>query len=78
MLATTRATIPSLFVRYVVSMKGTVSENFIVLTSKKCTYFGLAPYFILFSAIMSESDLKQQNIYNFISTVLAKRLGLPC
>jgi len=28
-------------------MKGTVSKTFIVLTSKKCTYFGLAPLFYL-------------------------------
>jgi len=42
MLVITRANIPSLFVRFVLSMNGTVSENFIVLTSKKCTDFGLA------------------------------------
>jgi len=40
-------------------MKGSVLENLIVLTFKKCTYFGLAS---LFSAIISESDLKQQTI----------------
>jgi len=28
-------------------MKGTVFENFIVLTSEKCAYFGLASLFYL-------------------------------
>jgi len=47
MFAITRATIPSLFVRFVLGMKGTVLENFIALISKKCTYFGLVSKFCL-------------------------------
>jgi len=34
-----------------------VLENFAVLTFKKCTYF--EPYFVLFSALMSEITLQQ-------------------
>jgi len=58
-------------------MKGTVLENFIVLTVllRNVHILDLRP--LLFSAIMSESDLKQQTIYNFISTFLAKILGSP-
>jgi len=50
--------------------------NYLLL--KNVLILDLRPYFIFFTAITSESDLKQQNIYNFISTVLAKRPGLPC
>jgi len=56
MLAITRATIPYLFVRFVLSMKGIVLENFVVLTSKKYTYFGLASLFYL---IFSNNVRKQ-------------------
>jgi len=64
MLAITKATIPSLFVRFVLSMKRTVLENFIVqrLLLRNVLILDLRPYFILFSAIMSEIDLKQQTI----------------
>jgi len=34
----TRAAIPSLFVRFVLIVKETVLENFLVLTSKECTH----------------------------------------
>jgi len=43
----TTAAIPSLFLRFVLMMKGTVLENIIVLISKKCAYFGLASLFHL-------------------------------
>jgi len=50
MLAITRATIPSLFVRFVLNMKEALLENFIVPTSKTCTYFGLASLlYLIFS-----------------------------
>jgi len=48
-----------------------------------CTYFGnalileLRPCFVLFSTIMSESDLQQQTSYKFVSTFMAKSLGPP-
>ena len=56
-----RATIPSLFVRFVRIIKITALENFLVLLGN-VLILGLFPHFILFSAIMSESDLKQQTI----------------
>jgi len=45
-------------------MKRTVLENFIVqrLLLRNVLILDLRPYFILFSAIMSEIDLKQQTI----------------
>ena len=58
-------------------MKGTVLENITVLL-RNALILDLRPDFILFSAIMSESELKQQTIQNFISTFLAKSLGSPC
>ena len=47
MFAITKASTPSLCARFVLCMKGTVLENFIVLTFKKCSYFGLVSLFYL-------------------------------
>ena len=71
-----RATISSLFVRFVLIIKGTILENFIVLHLNVLN-LDLRPYFILFSALMSEMDLKQQMIYNYIPPFPAKCLGPP-
>jgi len=57
-------------------MMGTVLDNFIVLL-RNVFILELRAYFILFSTIMSESDMKQQTIWYFISAFLAKSLGLP-
>ena len=40
-------------------------------------FLELRPYFVLFSAIMSEIHLKQETIQNFVPTVMAKSLGPP-
>jgi len=69
-----RATI---FVTFVLIMKGTVLENFIDMLLRNVLILDFRPYLILFSAIMSESDLKQQTIYNFVRTFMAKSLGPP-
>jgi len=52
MFAITKATIPSLFVRFVLCMKGTVLENFILLTFKKCIYFEFVSLFYLIVFIL--------------------------
>jgi len=39
--------------------EGGVLENFVVLISKKCIFLNLRPYFVLFSALMSEISLQQ-------------------
>jgi len=43
--------IPSLFIRFVLFLKVCVLENFVVLISKKCTYFELASLFYLIFSI---------------------------
>jgi len=60
----------------VLIIKGTILENFIVLHLNVLN-LDLRPYFILFSALMSEMDLKQQMIYNYIPPFPAKCLGPP-
>jgi len=62
MFTITRATIPSLFGSFVLGMKAkeTVLENYLLL--RNVLILDLCPYFISFSAIMPESDLKQQMI----------------
>jgi len=57
-------------------MMGTVLDNFIVLL-RNVFILELRAYFILFSTIMPESDMKQQTIWYFISAFLAKSLGPP-
>jgi len=77
MFAIIRATIPSLFVRFVPGMKGTVLANFIVLTSKKCTYYGLVSRFCL---IFSNNVRKRPEAINDLEVYfcfLAKRFGPP-
>ena len=44
-----RASIPSLFLRFVLILKVYILEKIIVLISKKCPIFDLRPYFVLFS-----------------------------
>jgi len=68
----TKATIPSLFVRFVLITKGLSCKTSLYLLLRNVLILYLRPYFILFSAIMSESDLKQQKIYNSYPIFTAK------
>jgi len=65
MLAIARATVLSLFVRFILSVKGTVLENFTVFTSKKCTYFRLAPLFYLIFSNNVRKRLEATNDLEF-------------
>ena len=68
---------PPLFVRFVLIMKGTVLENSLYLRLRNVFILDLRLYFISFSAIMSESDLKQEIIQKFVPTLMAKSVGPP-
>ena len=46
-----RATIPSLFLRFVLSLQCYVLENITVLISKKCLYLQLLPLFLIFCSV---------------------------
>jgi len=75
MLVITRANIPSLFVRFVLSMKGTILENFTVLTCKKCSYFVLASLFYLIFSNNFRKRLEATNDLEFCSYFRAKSAG---
>jgi len=53
-----RVAIPSLFIRFVLFLKVHVLENFVVLL-RNVLILNLRPYFVLFSALMSEITLQQ-------------------